>query len=59
MDGAGYVVARRPIRQSPLADAPTVPRGAVGHVEDEVDDLLWVDFDEPYGVVACDESEVW
>ena len=59
MDGAGYVVARRQIHQSPLADAPSVPRGTCGHVEDEADDLLWVDFGEPYGTVACDEGEVW
>lgn len=53
-----WLVARRRIEQNPLDPAPAVPRGAVGTLEDEADDLLWVDFGAPWGVVACDPSEV-
>jgi hypothetical protein len=52
------VVAIRRINQSPLSGAPPVPRGTVGHFEDKADNLLWVDFGEPYGVVACERGEV-
>jgi len=58
MDGAGYVMARREIQQSPLDDSPDVPRGCVGHIDDEADGLLWVDFGAPYGVVACEPCEL-
>ena len=54
----GRVIAGRRIEQSPLDDAPPVPKGSVGSVEDEADDLLWVDFGEPYGVVACEVAEL-
>ena len=58
-DGAGNVIARRTIRQSPLDDAPDVPRGTVGYLEDEdFDDILIVDFGEPYGAVLCEPDEV-
>ena len=57
-DGADNVIAKFRIRQSPLSDAPSVPRGTHGHVEDEADGLIWVDFDEPYGVVACYSDEL-
>lgn len=57
-DGGDNVQARRTIPQSPLADAPAVPRGAVGHIEDEADDLYWVDFGTPYGTVACDADDL-
>ena len=52
------VTAKRTIEQSPLDGAPAIRRGTQGHVEDEADDYLWVDFGEPFGVVACEESEV-
>jgi hypothetical protein len=58
MDGAGYVVARRLIEQSPLTDAPPVPRGTRGYLEDEDEPWLLVDFGEPYGVVICEPSDV-
>jgi hypothetical protein len=57
-DGAGNVIARRLIRQSPLDDGPDVPIGTIGHVEDEADGLVWVDFGDPYGTVACEASEL-
>lgn len=57
MDGAGFVRARVVIYQCPLDSAPLVPKGQCGHVEDVADDLLWVDFGEPYGVVACEPEE--
>lgn len=57
-DGADNVTARRQIAQSPLTEAPAVPRGSVGHIEDEADDLYWVDFGEPYGVVACEPQDL-
>jgi hypothetical protein len=40
IDGAGYVAARKLIPQNPLDDAPDVPRGTRGHVDDEADDLF-------------------
>ena len=58
MDGAGNVVAVRRIEQSPLSDAPAVPRGARGYVEDVDAPWLLVDFGEPYGVVICDPRDV-
>lgn len=57
-DGADNVVAKQRIRQSPLSEAPDVPRGTSGHIEDEADGYLWVDFGEPYGAVACDAKEL-
>ncbi len=57
-DGGDYVRAKRHIEQSPLSDAPAVPKGRIGHIEDEVDDLVFVDFGEPYGTVACDVDEL-
>jgi hypothetical protein len=57
-DGADNVTARVTIRQSPLVNAPAVPRGAVGHIEDEADDLYWVDFGDPYGTVACEPQDL-
>lgn len=58
MNGAGYVVARKTIEQSPLSDDPPVPAGTRGHVEDDVDGFLWVDFGGPYDVVCCSPEEV-
>lgn len=58
MNGAGYVVAKRQIEQSPLSDAPPVPKGTRGYLEDEDDPYWLVDFDEPYGVVIVDPDEV-
>lgn len=52
-DGADNVKSRRTIEQSPLSEAPDVPQGTLGHIEDEADELYWVDFGEQYGVVAC------
>jgi hypothetical protein len=57
-DGAGYVAARRRVEQSPLSDDPAVPRGTRGHIEDDSEGLYWVDFGEPYGVVACERSDI-
>lgn len=57
-DGAGYVVARRRIEQSPLSSAPDVPRGTRGHIEDEDDPWLLVDFGDQFGVVICSLDEV-
>lgn len=54
----GRVISARSIEQSPLSNAPGVPRGSVGFIQDEADDLLWVDFGGFYGVVACDPKEV-
>lgn len=36
----------------------TVPKGAIGYIEDYADELYWVDFDEPYGVVGVEEWEI-
>jgi len=58
MDAAGNVIARRRIEQSPLTDAPAVPRGTVGYVDDEDFELLIVDFGEPYGHVICEPEDV-
>jgi hypothetical protein len=55
------VVARCSIEQSPFSDAPRVPRGTEGYVEDvlaDSDGLLAVDFGDPYGVVLCSPEEV-
>jgi hypothetical protein len=53
-----YVTARRVIQQSPLSDAPPVPAGRRGSLDDEADGFFLVDFGGPYGVVLCDPSEV-
>lgn len=59
MDVADYVVARRRIAQSPLDNAPDVPMGTRGHVEDyDDDDLTLVDFGDPYGVVIVEPGDV-
>lgn len=52
--------AKKTIHQSPLSDAPDVPKGTCGTLEDEdmCDGLLYVDFGEPYGVVMCSADEV-
>lgn len=50
--------ARRTIEQSPLSDAPAVPKGQSGTLDDEADGLLFVDFGEPYGSVACTVDEL-
>ena len=52
------VRATKTIHQSPTSSDPNVPRGAVGWIEDYVDDLFWVDFDGKYGVVASDWDEI-
>jgi len=57
-DGADNVTAQRRIEQSPLSDAPSVPRGTHGHLEDEDAPWLLVDFGEPYGVVLCEASDL-
>lgn len=52
--------AKRKIMQSPLTDAPDIPAGTIGTVEDEdhcTGDLL-VDFGDEYGVVICAPDEV-
>jgi N12 class adenine-specific DNA methylase/GH24 family phage-related lysozyme (muramidase)/2'-5' RNA ligase len=56
--GQDRVVAKRRIAQNPAAGAPAVPAGREGLVQDVADDLLWVDFGEPYGTVAVDDNEV-
>lgn len=48
-----HVSARKVIPQSPLSVDPDVPKGTEGTIEDEADDLMWVDFGEIYGVVCC------
>ncbi len=63
IDTAAYnpyrpLVAKRAIEQSPHSSAPTVPAGAAGWLEDVADDLLWIDFGDPYGVIACEPGEV-
>lgn len=52
--------AKKRIAQSPLTDAPDVPKGTRGTLEDSdtCDGLLYVDFGDPYGVVACTAEEV-
>jgi hypothetical protein len=57
-DGTGNVQARLLIEQSPLSDAPAVPVGTRGHIEDESEGYYWVDFGEPYGVIACAADEL-
>jgi hypothetical protein len=57
-DGADNVTARRRIEQSPLTDAPDVPRGLSGRIEDEDAPWLLVDFGEPYGVVICSTDDL-
>lgn len=52
------MIAKKDIEQSPLSNAPDVPKGRIGTLDDEADDLLWVDFGGPYGTIACDASEV-
>jgi hypothetical protein len=54
------MTAKRTIYQSPLSDAPNVPKGTRGILEDfdRCSDLMFVDFGEPFGVVACYPSEV-
>lgn len=54
----GRVEATRRIEQSPLSNAPSVPRRAVGFIQDDIDGYLFVDFDGPYGVVCCEYSDV-
>lgn len=52
--------AKNKIYQSPLSNAPDVPKGTRGTLEDTdtCDELLYVDFGEPYGVVICSAEEV-
>ena len=52
--------AKHIIRQSPLSDAPDVPEGTVGTLDDidQAAELLVIDFGEPYGHVLCDAGEV-
>ena len=57
-DGADNVVARVTIPQAPLCDAPDVPAGTVGHIEDRADGYVWVDFGSPYDTVCCFETEL-
>jgi hypothetical protein len=52
------VRASRLIRQSPLGDAPDVPAGTLGFIQDEVAGVVYVDFGYPWGVVICDKSEL-
>jgi hypothetical protein len=58
INGLSETRSRRRIEQSPLSDAPAVPRGTAGTVEDESDGWYWVDFGEPYGVVCCDRDDL-
>ena len=58
-DGADFVRAVCEIEQSPLSSAPRVPFGTVGHIEDQADGLYFVDFGEPYGVVACELNDLY
>lgn len=48
------------IYQSPLSGRPNVPAGKRGTLEDvdTCNGLIYVDFGEPYGIVACEENEV-
>lgn len=54
------VKAKKKIEQCPLSDAPDVPAGTLGTIEDKdyCCDLLLVDFGEPYGVILCAPTEV-
>ena len=56
--GQTSVTARWDIEQCPLSDAPMVPFGYTGTIEDIADGYLWVDFGGPYGVVCCDALEL-
>lgn len=55
-----WVTSSRRIEQSPLDDAPPVPRGTEGTVEDwwADDGLYAVDFEGDYGVVLCLPEEI-
>jgi len=53
-----YATSRHRIEQSPLTNAPAVPAARTGSVDDVADGLLWVDFGDPYGVVACEPSDL-
>ncbi len=58
-DGADNVTARVTIWQNPLAARRlAVPAGSVGHIEDEADGYLFVDFGEPYGTVQCEPADL-
>lgn len=53
------VIARHRIEQSPLSEAPDVPRGTIGYLDDEdFDDILIVDFGDPYGHVVCEPEDI-
>jgi len=58
--GITMLKAKHIIRQSPLSDAPDVPEGTVGTLDDidQAAELLVIDFGEPYGHVLCDAGEV-
>lgn len=58
MNHADYVVARRRIEQSPLTDAPAVPKGANGYLDDVDEPYVIVDFGEPYGHVLCEPEDI-
>ena len=49
------------IRQSPFSPAPSVPRNRRGIVVDLLGDenMLMVDFGEPYGTVLTDVGEIF
>lgn len=53
-----FVKAKNKIEQNPLSNDPNIPKGTIGYIEDEADNLLWVDFGEPFGVVATEYKEV-
>lgn len=52
--------ASRKIEQSPMAHSPDVPRGTVGWIQDYdgAEGLYFVDFGDPYGVVAVVPEEI-
>lgn len=54
------VRARVRIEQSPLHDDSAVPRGCAGDVVDcdYIDNHIYVDFGDHYGVVLCDYCEL-
>jgi hypothetical protein len=52
------VIATRTIHQSPLSSDQDVPPGRAGWLQDVADDLLWVDFGDRYGVVACEPGDL-
>lgn len=54
----GCVTAKRRIYQSPLSDAPAVPHGRRGFIQDSADGFLWVDFGGAYGAVCCERTEL-